>query len=209
MVRKRRTGNRQHPWAHLEGDFQIMMTGQKSLEQRQSREFRRASDAVVGAVRATGAKILRSWGIRNPLLAAREVTQDWFVKMVESGFERCRKDLPFYPFGYVIFLGLCANFGRREPRSGVPLIEQWIVDPRSQVRPLEVLELDKAVHRAVERLPLQLRDAVKSQYFENLSAAKAAEKYGTTPSIMDQRRFRGRKKLGILLKELDPRRCAA
>ena len=152
----------------------------------------------------------KSWAAAtcaSPGSAAEEVTQGWFIGMRNGGFANCDTDLPFFPFAYVVFLGLCLNYGRAQRRRQIPaLIESTFADEYVPTCPMEAGEVDSMVHRALDRLPVHLRDAVMSQYFEGLSAAEAAAKYGTTPANMDLRRCRGRKMLATLLKELDPRR---
>ena len=202
MVRKRSNSQRVHPWAHLEEHFQVVIAGQRTPELRKTLAYHHALNTILGAVCATGAKIFDSWRMRDPWLGGEEVTQEWFIAMLVSGFLSCDPALKFYPLGYVIFLGHCSNYGRRERlRAGKALSEHWVADKLSAVGLLESEELRRFVRRAVDCLPICLRDAVSSQYFDGLSAADAAAIYQTTPSVINQRRFRGRQKLESLLGE--------
>jgi DNA-directed RNA polymerase specialized sigma24 family protein len=194
-----------HPWAHLNDSFKVLIGGHNKPEEQRTKEYFDAWTQVNTALCATAAKILGGRNVRNPGFAAEEVTQGWFITMHNGGFESCDPTLPFFPFGYVIFVAQCLNYGRAQRRQPASLMESWVADSYLPTCPMEAGEVDNMVHGALGRLSVDLRNAVMSQHFEGLSAAEAAAKYGTTPANMDLRRCRGRKALATLLTELDPR----
>jgi DNA-directed RNA polymerase specialized sigma24 family protein len=209
MISKRKNNRAvrgRHPCEHLDGSLKVLASGHTNPQEQRTKAYFDSWKEVNTTFCALGTKILGGRNVRNPGLAAEEVTLKWFITMRNGGFANCDPNLPFFPFAYVIFLGQCMNYGRAERRRQIPaLIESTFADEYVPACPMEVGEVDSMVHRALDRLPVHLRDAVMSQYFEELSAAEAAVKYRTTPANMDLRRCRGRKMLAVLLKELDPR----
>jgi len=206
IITNNRTAQSRHPWAHLDDSFKVLISGQNNPQKQRTKEYFDAWTQVNTALCATGTKILGGRNVRNPGLAAEEVTQGFFITMHNGGFENCDPALPFFPFAYVIFLGLSLNYGRAERRRQIPaLTESTFADEYVPTCPMEAGEVDRMVHRALGRLPVDLRNAVISKYFEGLSAAEAAATYGTNPDNMYVWRCRGRKRLRVLLKELDPR----
>jgi DNA-directed RNA polymerase specialized sigma24 family protein len=194
-----------HPCEHLDGSLKVLASGHNNPQEQRTKAYFDAWKEVNTTFCALGTKILGGRNIRNPGLAAEEVTLGWFITMHNGGFENCDPNLPFFPFAYVIFLGRCLNYGRAERRQPASLMESWVADSYLPTCPMEAGEVDNMVHGALGRLSVDLRNAVMSQHFEGLSAAEAAAKYGTTPANMDLRRCRGRKALATLLTELDPR----
>jgi RNA polymerase sigma factor (sigma-70 family) len=193
-----------HPWAHLESSFQALITGHWQPELRNEREYSLAWQQVSTALSATGARILSRRGIRNPCLAGEDVTQQWFVVMHGGGFNNCDKALPFFPFGYVVFLGRCSNYSRTARRKRISFLGSWDLESRQTNCPATALEISDSVRRALDCLPVHFRNAMTAQHLDGLSVAEAAEKYGTSPGTMRVWRCRGRAMLRVLLRDLDP-----
>jgi hypothetical protein len=106
----------------LEDNCQVLIIGYTNQAIRQTVEYAAARQDVHSALCGVGESLFRSWHVPNPCLAAKQVASEWFAAMQDGGFANCDKTLPFFPFGRLVFLGQCANYGRTAVRKRLTFI---------------------------------------------------------------------------------------
>jgi RNA polymerase sigma-70 factor (ECF subfamily) len=116
---------------------------------------------------------------------ADDIAQEVFLKVYRSlrGF---RQDARFTSWLYRIVMNACIDHGRRRPPAAVPIDARpepertWEVpaaDPPPDARAYAV-ELKKAIHSAVDRLPPQQRVIFNMRHFENMKLCDIADALG-------------------------------
>jgi len=192
-----------HPLNQIESALQILMAGTRDYRVRLTFHYHDAWVKVRWAVQAITTKILGSRGILSAAWKADDIVQEWSLKMERRGFAVCDPRLPCYPFAYRVLLRTISNHLRGERPWQFFVNEQWIADPVVSTEAERLANIQARVGPILSQLPLPLRQAAYSQYWECLSAAEAAEKYGTTVPQMYRLRFLARRVIERLLGEDD------
>lgn len=113
MVRSNWDGN--HPWKHLEGDFQLIKAFYVDGHDVNPLERERALQRIVAAVNLAAQQTLARVGVRNSSIDKDDVAQDFMIGMLYGGLARC-DERPLHVFLYAALRFTCLAALRRQSK---------------------------------------------------------------------------------------------
>lgn len=134
---------------------------------------------------------------------ALDLAQETFLKAFEQ-LHRFKQDKRFFPWLYTIGLNHSKNFLRQDKSSRNAPVEECdfgcvLGDPRQEEEKM-VLKLDSLrIHKALQQLPFDYREAVVLRYHEDLSMEEVSTALGISLSGAKMRVHRGIRKLREIL----------
>lgn len=139
----------------------------------------------------------KSHGDPNSEENGKEAAQEWHYKMFSGKFVTYWKTIPrvpFYFYAMTVLRHACCDIARR-PKQG-ELHGADLVDRRQNPSsPASRAESKAIIHKAMEKLPPDQRDAIHAKFFEGLRNRDAAEIRNLNPSTLAVKRQRGLERL--------------
>ena len=142
---------------------------------------------------------------------AEEAVQDIFVRGYRYlGSFRIGQDFLPWIFG-IASNRLRERYGRiKRLQKGLEKYRRYAADDLPEYRDPETEVLEEQdrieIRRAVEKLPVSLRDSVYLYYFEEMDIEGIAAALGLSRENVKSRLHRGRKKLRLFLEKMQPKR---
>lgn len=170
------------------------------LVERVQRGDKRAFDLLVRKYQHRVIAVITRY-VRDPD-EAMDVAQEAFVKAYRA-LDRFRGDSAFYTWIFRIAVNTAKNYivsrGRRPPDSDIEVEEAehyegggWLHEVANPENELFKDELERAVYRALEKLPEDLRTAVTLREIDGLSYEEIAEVMDCPVGTVRSRIFRAR-----------------
>lgn len=170
------------------------------LVERVQRGDKRAFDLLVRKYQHRVIAVITRY-VRDPD-EAMDVAQEAFIKAYRA-LDRFRGDSAFYTWIFRIAVNTAKNYivsrGRRPPDSDVEVEDAehyeggaWLHELANPENELFKDELERAVYRALEKLPEDLRTAVTLREFDGLSYEEIAEVMDCPVGTVRSRIFRAR-----------------
>lgn len=134
---------------------------------------------------------------------AEEALQDAFVRGYRS-LRRCDAPERFGPWLYAILVNRCRTAGARAARRGRMFVhDEAALNGASQPSPVERMEWDDVVRRALARLAPEHREAFLLKFVEDLEYEEMARLTGAGVSALKMRVKRAREQLQAILREAE------
>lgn len=170
------------------------------LVERVQRGDKRAFDLLVRKYQHRVIAVINRY-VRDPD-EAMDVAQETFVKAYRA-LDRFRGESAFYTWIFRIAVNTAKNHivsrGRRPPDADIEVEEaehyeggEWLHELANPENELFKDELERAVYRALEKLPEDLRTAVTLREFDGLSYEEIAEVMDCPVGTVRSRIFRAR-----------------
>lgn len=151
-------------------------------------------DELIGRFRGALVGLLRAWGAPDPIELAQDVfAEAWLARGRFDG--AWSRDRDVGPWLRGIAWNLCAAAGRRRAGAGAPLDAA----PEPVAPTAEPGDAAAAVRAAIDRLPGELRAAIRMHYLERTPVKAVAALLGVPPKTVEGRLYRARKELARLL----------
>lgn len=161
---------------------------------------------VTDAVLAYAEILLRQQGCRNPEMDAAEVSQTWWVNMLEHGLRQYDPSRDFSPYAVAMARNGCRDIGRgikrRMALSITPSCADTAGGPCVQAMHREIR---RRVWKAVARLPRAMRRIIIAKHWLGMRSKQIAARLDIRVDAVDRLAFHARrrlsKELGLLRRQ--------
>lgn len=133
---------------------------------------------------------------------AEDALQDTFVRAYRS-LANCAGPEGFGPWVFGILVNRCRTYAARRARTQAMMVTNEVALAGASVEPSDEREaLRDAITWALDRLPVEQREAFLLKHVEDLSYEAMEQLTGVRPSALRMRVFRAREELRKLLSEV-------
>jgi hypothetical protein len=105
--------------------------------------------------------MLHRWHVPNRRVEADDIVQRWNIAMWETGYARCDKDKPVYPYAYKMLRYLCIGVLKRAIKSTSHVCDDEPTERPGWLDAMEHTEKLVALEQEICKLPTNLHWAVE------------------------------------------------